>query len=211
MSTLDVVREISQIVYSIALSVTGPLALVGYLRAKKREQEEREYKTFDELDNKLLEYHKLALQHDLDLIDVPDAHPLFQGDRIRKRQELAAYGVSFALFQRAFLMFRAQSDQFRHRQWAGWDLLLARFVRRANVQDVWQIVKSHHDLRFQGYVDRQIVEAMTETGEDPAVIHAFETTGLLIRDSNEHLASAEDLARWRAALERHRARPASAA
>jgi len=41
-----------------------PLALVGYLRAKQNERRaKREYKTYDELDNKLLEYQKLALQH----------------------------------------------------------------------------------------------------------------------------------------------------
>lgn len=55
MPTLEQVHVVAQILYYVALSITGPLALVGYLRAKQNERREREYKTYDELDNKLLE------------------------------------------------------------------------------------------------------------------------------------------------------------
>ena len=46
--------------YYLSLSITGPLALFGYLQAKNKEQQEREYRTYDELDNKFLEYQKLC-------------------------------------------------------------------------------------------------------------------------------------------------------
>src|SRR5208282_2405867 len=104
-STIQLIKDIAQIVNHLALSVSGPLALLAFLRAKRREQAEREYRIYDELDNKFLEYQKLALQHDLELIDVPDYHPLLLGDRLRKKQELVTCGIGFSLFQRAFLMF----------------------------------------------------------------------------------------------------------
>jgi hypothetical protein len=36
-STLEQLRTVAQILYYIALSITGPLALFGYLRAKQNE------------------------------------------------------------------------------------------------------------------------------------------------------------------------------
>src|SRR5438270_9510815 len=105
MDGIELVKNVAQIVYYVALSISGPLALVGFLRAKKTERQEREYKTYDELDNKFLEYQKLALAHDLDLIDVPDASLFLQGDRLRRKQALVAATVGFSLFQRAYLMF----------------------------------------------------------------------------------------------------------
>ena len=77
MSKLELVQEIALVLYYVSLSITGPLALVGYLRAKDREQQEREYRVYDELDNKFLAYQQLALAHDLDLIEAPDASVAF--------------------------------------------------------------------------------------------------------------------------------------
>jgi hypothetical protein len=211
MSTLAWIREIAQILYYVALCVSGPLALFGYLRAKKREQEEREYKTFDELDNKFLEYQKLALQHDIDLIDVPNADPILMGDTIRKKQQLVACAISFSLFQRAFLMFHHQADHFKNRQWPGWEQLLTQFLRRDTVKDAWQIGKARYDVRFQRYVDSKIVEDMHAAGVDGAIVYAFKKTGLLIREYNEHLASAEDLARWNRALKEYQTKGRKAA
>jgi hypothetical protein len=205
MDGIELVKNIAQIVYYVALSVSGPLALIGFLRAKKIERQEHEYKTYDELDNKFLAYQQLALEHDLDLMDVPDASLFFEGDRLRKKQALVAATVGLSLFQRAYLMFHQQSSQFKQRQWAGWERLLATFLVRDSVKDAWQIGKTHFDTGFRRFVDRKMVAVMQETGTDPAVIHAFEKTGLLIRDDNEHVMTASDVAAWNAALREYRA------
>jgi hypothetical protein len=184
--TLELLQGIAQIVYYIALSITGPLALITFLRAKKSEEREREYKVFDELDNKFLEYQKLALQHDLDLIDVPDAHPLLEGDRLRKKQELVACTLAFTLFQRAYLMFHHQSDGFKRRQWEGWERFLDQFVRRRGAQGTWSVCRSHLDSGFRRFVDGRVAVALEEAGAEPATVYAFRRTGLLVRDENEH-------------------------
>lgn len=206
MDTLELLTGIAQIVYYFALSITGPLALIGYLRAKKSEQREREYKVYDELDNKFLEYQKLALQHDLDLIDLPDAHPLLEGDRLRKKQELVACTLGFTLFQRAYLMFHGQSDDFKQRQWDGWQASLEQFVRRWTVQGAWSVCRLHFDTDFQNYVDRLIATALEEVGTDSATIYAFRKTGLLVRDDNEHAVPETDKAAWNAARTEHQER-----
>jgi hypothetical protein len=208
MDKIEMIKGIAQIVYYIALSITGPLALLGYLRTKEREQQEREYRTYDELDNKFLEYQKLALQHDLDLIEVPDASVALAGDRLRLKHELVTASCGFALFQRAFLMFHDQSDGFHARQWQGWDQLLTSFLCRPGVRHAWPICKTHFDTTFQEFVDARLLMLMEESGTDPAVIYAFRKTGLLVEDANEHRFEERDLNTWKAALDEYKRRKA---
>ena len=51
-----------------------------------------------------------------------------------------------------------------------------------------------------------MVEAMKQAGLDPAVIYAFEKTGLLVTEANEHLISDVDRAEWEAAVLEYRAK-----
>lgn len=199
--TLQEIKEIAQIINYLALSVSGPLAVLGYLRAKAREQADREYRIYDELDNKFLEFQKLALAHDLDLLDVPDFHPALDGDRLRKKQEIVTDGIGFALFQRAFLMFHGQSGTFRSRQWRGWEETLMRFVERTAVRDAWQLCKGRYDLEFQEYMNTKLAESMSKDNTEPEVVHAFRKTGLYMRPDTERHFSVEDQQRWARALE----------
>lgn len=200
MGNLEWYKDAAQILYYVALSITGPVALFGYLRAKRIEQREREYRTYDELDNKFLEYQKLALRHDLDLIEAPDASPALSSDRLRLRQELVTASCGFALFQRAFLMFHGQSDGFKARQWQGWDRLLNAFLARPSVRHAWQICKLHFDTTFQALVQGRILAHLEAAGAEDAVIYAFRKTGMLLEDANEHRATTEEVDAWRAAL-----------
>src|SRR6185503_16623871 len=58
---MDNVRDVAQIVYYIALSIAGPIALIEFLKARKADRRANEYKIYDELDNRFFEYQKLAL------------------------------------------------------------------------------------------------------------------------------------------------------
>lgn len=54
------------------------------------------------------------------------------------------------------------------------------------------------------HIEHGIVEAMKSTGIDPALVFAFEETGMLISDENRHLISDEDLAKWESAVSKYR-------
>jgi integron integrase len=56
------------------------------------------------------------------------------------------------------------------------------------------------------HVEHQLVEAMKRAGVDPAVIHAFEQTGLLVTEDNQHLIPDHDLRAWQAAVAQYNAR-----
>src|SRR5947209_12217161 len=108
--------------------------MIAYIRARKSDREEKEYKTYDELDNRFFEYQKLALEYyDLDILDVPNNDPSLAFDKKRK-QEMVAYAILFSLFERAYLMFSNQADKFRSRQWSGWKHFLDDFIRRETVR-----------------------------------------------------------------------------
>jgi len=161
METLQVVREIAQILYYVALSIAGPLALIEYLKAKKTERLDREYKTYDELDTKFFEYQKLALQYyDLDILDVPNNDPSLAFDKKRK-QEQVAFSILFSLFERGFLMFKNQTDAFKTKQWSGWKHFLDDFIRRESIRSAWQLSKERYDADFQAFMDGKIAAVLS--------------------------------------------------
>jgi hypothetical protein len=166
---METVKTLAQIVYYLALSIAGPLALVAYLKARKSDREEREYKTYDELDNRFFEYQKLALEYyDLDILDVPNNDPSLAFDKKRK-QEMVAHAILFSLFERAFLMFSHQADAFQLRQWSGWKHFLNDFLRRDAVRTAWQLSKATYDTDFQKFMDKKIAEILPRVAAAPPV------------------------------------------
>src|ERR1051325_9603843 len=145
---METVRDLAQILYYVAMSIAGPLAVITDLKAKKSDRIEKEYNTYHELDNRLFEYQKLALEYYvLDILDVPNNDPSLSFDKKRK-QEMVAYAMLFSLFERAYLMFHLQEVQFQDRQWSGWKHFLNDFIRRENVRVAWQLSKGTYDTDF---------------------------------------------------------------
>src|SRR5450631_1492090 len=159
---MQTTTAVFQIIYYVAMSIAGPLAVIAYIKAKKTERLEREYETYDELDNRFFEYQKLALEYyDLDILDVPNNDPSLAFDKKRK-QEMVAYAILFSLFERAYLMFSHQADMFRQRQWSGWKHFLNDFLRRENVRTAWELSKNTYDTDFQSFMDRKIATVLSK-------------------------------------------------
>jgi hypothetical protein len=53
------------------------------------------------------------------------------------------------------------------------------------------------------HIEHFTVEAMKKTGIDPALIHAYEKTSLLLNEQNERLVSESDVAEWEAAIDEY--------
>jgi SEC-C motif len=62
------------------------------------------------------------------------------------------------------------------------------------------------DMPHPEHLEAMMVEDMKAAGLDPAFIYAFEKTGLLVTEQNQHLIPEEDLAEWDAAIEEYEAR-----
>ncbi len=167
---MDGVKDVAQIIYYITLSIAGPLALIEFFRARNADRRANEYKIYDELNNRFFEYQKIALEYyDLDILDVPNNDPSLAFDKKRK-QEMVAHSILFSLFERAFLMFYQQEDQFRLRQWSGWKHFLSDFIRREAVRSAWRLCRETYDTDFQKFMDTKIAEVQAvESAQEGAM------------------------------------------
>jgi hypothetical protein len=59
------------------------------------------------------------------------------------------------------------------------------------------------DMPHPEHLEAMMVEDMKAAGLDPAFIYAFEKTGLLVTEQNQHLIPENDLAEWDAAIEEY--------
>jgi SEC-C motif len=62
------------------------------------------------------------------------------------------------------------------------------------------------DMPHPEQIEHITVEAMKKAGIDPAFIYAFEKTGLLVTEENQHLLPESALAEWQAAIEEYEAK-----
>src|SRR5262249_47423559 len=60
------------------------------------------------------------------------------------------------------------------------------------------------DLPHPEHLEALMVEDLKAAGLDPAFIYAFEKTGLLVTEQNQHLIPDSDLAEWDAAIEEYK-------
>ena len=148
------VVEICQVFYYIALGLTGPVALLGFLNAKKREQHQREEGTIQSLDEKYLNYLKLCLQYPhLDVFDYPQTSPRPLTD-LEKKQELILFTILVSLFEMAFLMYRGHAENVREKQWEGWVQYIEDFGKRANFREAWKNnLCKMFDTDFQQFIE----------------------------------------------------------
>jgi hypothetical protein len=62
------------------------------------------------------------------------------------------------------------------------------------------------DMPHPEHLEARMVEDMKAAGLDPAFIFAFEKTGLLVTEQNQHLIPEKNLAEWDAAIEEYEAK-----
>jgi hypothetical protein len=66
------------------------------------------------------------------------------------------------------------------------------------------------NLPHPEHLEAMMVEDMKRAGLDPAIIYAFEKTGLLVTEQNQHLIPEKDLAEWDAAIREYEAKHGTA-
>ena len=67
----------------------------------------------------------------------------------------------------------------------------------------WSCGPGRQGLGGPEHLEARMVEDMKAAGLDPAFIYAFEKTGLLVTEQNQHLIPENDLAEWDAAIEEY--------
>jgi hypothetical protein len=132
------------------------IALREYHSATRKEQEDRASATYNEVDDKYIEYQMLCLEHPaFDVWDVPDPGPPRTLTREQEKQERQLFTVLFATFERAFLMYTDPDTptKLKNEQWTGWDGYIVSYGKRENFRAAWSRSGTTFDTKFQHYME----------------------------------------------------------
>jgi len=145
-------KDILEALSFLAILLGIPVGIYQYLRAKRKEQIDREYGTYNALDEKYLEFQKLCFEHpQLDVFDISDSAPSVLNEQ-QTKQELIAFTVLFSIFERAYLMYHDQSTTVKERQWLGWEEYIESYCVRENFRNAWHTSGKTFDSEFQAYM-----------------------------------------------------------
>lgn len=161
---MDVVSQYLEVTTFIITILGVPAAIIIYLKEQKSQRTEREYGTFDALDNKYIEIQQLCLDHpELDVFDSPFADPQKLSEE-QKKQEEAILLIRISIFERAFLMYQRATSQPKKDQWEGWELEIKEWLARINFRTVWDEHSPYFDKSFVGYFNNGLPDAVVPHG-----------------------------------------------
>ncbi len=135
-----------------AVLIGIPVGLFQFWLKVRQEKRDRDYGTYNALDDKYISFQQLCLAHpQLDIFDIPDA-PSTTLTSEQRKQELVALTLLFSIFERAFLMYLDRSKAIRQRQWTGWQTYLTSYCARSNFRRAWEISGHTFDAAFQEHM-----------------------------------------------------------
>ena len=145
------------------ITVTGLfIALRSFRQEKENERRDRAYSTFDDLDNKYVEFmYKCAESPNLDFFSepAPKERTVTQEEL---RVERAMFSVLMSIFERAFLMFeRLPDEEAKDRQYSGWIECMRLYCTRESFLHEWRKIGTQFDAKFQEVMNGLISD---ETG-----------------------------------------------
>lgn len=150
------IKDLLEALSYIAVIVGFPIALYQYRRKTLKEQADREYGTYNALDEKYLEFLVMCWENPrLDIFDVADSAPA-ELSTVEQKQELIAFTMLVSMFERAFLMYHDQHDSVRERQWSGWAAYIRDYCHRANFRHAWSRIGEQFDTNFQNFMSSEL-------------------------------------------------------
>ncbi|MCK4585759.1 MAG: hypothetical protein KAU29_00330 [Gammaproteobacteria bacterium] len=164
---MDVISQYLEAVTFIITIMGVPAAIFIYLKEQKNQRIEREYGTFDALDEKYIEIQQLCIEHpELDVFDSPFSNPKELSEE-QKKQEEAILLIRISIFERAFLMYQRTTSQSKKDQWEGWELEITEWLSRSNFRIVWEEHGSYFDKSFFEYFN-SCMPSVVATNEAPS-------------------------------------------
>lgn len=161
----DTVSNILEIANKCVVLLGLPLAYFQYRKQVKKERRDREYGTYNALDEKYLEFQKLCLDHSyLNIFDIPDNEERELNQKELK-EELIMFTMLFSIFERAYLLYSDQNTNIKKKQWNGWDSYIRTYCERPNFLRAWAISGNTFDTDFEAYMS-SIIKGNKKTNLD---------------------------------------------
>jgi hypothetical protein len=153
--SLDTITSVFELASYIVVVLGVPIGLFQYYRATVRKRREREARVFDAVSASYLDFQRTCLQYPyLDVFDIPDPSPAALTPT-QQKEELIAFSILFAIFERAYLLCLENMTPITHGQWRGWDQHVRGYFRRENFRRAWYAGEGgSYDPRFTDYMRR---------------------------------------------------------
>jgi hypothetical protein len=165
---LSQLREILETASYLVTILGVPGAVFLFWRELRQQRREREHEAYNSLADKYIDYIKMCIddprlgEFEWSVEEVPDAR------LDRKQMMLLTYLI--AIFERAYFMYRDQSERFRRKQWSGWEAYIDEWCARPPFRRAWRLYGQMFDTDFSAYLEGRVRAA--EASAAPATVPA---------------------------------------
>jgi hypothetical protein len=171
------VNYISSIISGICTAF-GVLAVSwAFFGRVKDDRAYREDKTHAELNARYAEYLSLVVRYpDLPIQDFGDDEywmkkvfdESYVEDNSKKLDDLSyidykrtvtVYEILYTMMERAYLTYAAHNDNFKKKQWYGWDEYIKEWFERSDFRTIWErhLSSSENDSDFTRYIAHEVL------------------------------------------------------
>jgi hypothetical protein len=165
---MDQISQYLEIATFIITIMGVPAAIFLYLKEQHQQRVEREYGTFDALDEKYIEIQQLCLEYpELDVFDSPYESPKELSEE-EKKQEEAILLIRISIFERAYLMYNRTSSKAKLGQWEGWELEIKEWFQRKNFEYVWSEHGPYFDKSFYEHFNSLVANTANKSSNADA-------------------------------------------
>lgn len=151
---LEMIKSYAWLINMLAdliVLIGAPIAVLNYVHSEKQKRMERQYGTYDALDDKYIDFQKMCLSMPyLNVFDIDDELHT-ELTPIQKKEEIIAYSILMAIFERAFIMYK-ERDEYEGNQWEGWLENIEDYCRRENFVIAWEKNGWGWDTRFENLI-----------------------------------------------------------
>lgn len=156
MKIFMLVKDALELMSYLAILFGIPIALHQARKTALKEQADREYGTYNALDEKYLEFMSLCFDcPHLDVFDIQDKTRR-ELSEIDAKKELIAFTMLFSIFERSYLMYFDQKTEVKSRQWSGWLDYMTQYCARENYRTAWSLSGKTFDIDFQDFMEKLI-------------------------------------------------------
>jgi hypothetical protein len=148
MPSLQIIKDTLE-ASSYAVTILGvPVAIYLFYQEKRKERREREYGTYNALDDKYIEFLNLCLNNtDLNIYYVKKSDSVTL-TLDQERKQLLIFEILISILERAYLMYQDHNTQIKKEQWEGWNAYMHEWMGQKNFQESWRILGHQWEFNF---------------------------------------------------------------
>lgn len=154
---------LSDLLANLATFLGIPLAIILFMNEKQKERHEREYETYNSLDDKYLDFMKLLIDNpDIDFFQLTNKDiEEYQTEKRIRLISLFEYFIS--LLERSFLLYSDRDSEMKKLQWSGWVKYIEDCASKQGFQTMWkELGRGYYDERFCQFLETILEKKMIE-------------------------------------------------